>query len=72
MTREEFKAIRKRLGYNQAELAALMGYGSAVRISEFERSTNPVPVPRLVALLMVVMDETGWRPKDINRGDTHG
>lgn len=64
MTNEEFKVIRKRLGFNQAELAALLGYGSAVRISEFERSTNPVAVPRLVAMVMTAMDETGWRPKD--------
>lgn len=64
MTNEDFKAIRKRLGFNQAELAALLGYGSAVRISEFERSTNPVPVPRLVAMVMTAMDDTGWRPKD--------
>ncbi|TRA90927.1 hypothetical protein EXN24_05300 [Rhizobium rhizogenes] len=62
MTREEFRAIRKRLGFNQAELAALLGYGSAIRVSEFERETNPVQVPRLVALLMLAMDQTGWRP----------
>jgi transcriptional regulator with XRE-family HTH domain len=62
MTGEEFKSIRKRLGYNQAELAAILGYGSAVRVSEFERGTNPVPVPRLVAMLMLAMDQTGWRP----------
>jgi transcriptional regulator with XRE-family HTH domain len=64
MSNEEFKGIRKRLGFNQAGLAALLGYGSAVRISEFERSTNPVAVPRLVAMLMTAMDETGWRPKN--------
>lgn len=64
MTNEEFKIIRKRLGFNQAELAGLLGYGSAVRISEFERSTNPVAVPRLVAMVVTAMDETGWRPKD--------
>ncbi|MBO9124824.1 MULTISPECIES: hypothetical protein [unclassified Rhizobium] len=64
MTNEDFKAIRKRLGFNQAELAVLLGYGSAVRISEFERSTNPVAVPRLVAMVMSAMDETGWRPED--------
>ncbi|WP_421579955.1 helix-turn-helix domain-containing protein [Shinella sp. M31] len=62
MTGDEFKAIRKRLGYKQAELAALLGYGSSIRVSEFERTTNPIPVPRLVALLMMAMDETGWRP----------
>ncbi|WP_312939578.1 hypothetical protein [Agrobacterium pusense] len=62
MTREEFRAIRKRLGFNQAELAVLLGYGSAIRVSEFERKTNPVQVPRLVGLLMLAMDHTGWRP----------
>ena len=62
MTREEFKDIRKRLGYTQAELAELLGYGSSIRVSEFERSTNAVPVPRLVAMLMLAMDQTGWRP----------
>jgi len=62
MTGEEFKAIRKRLGFTQAELSALLAYGSAVRISEFERATNPTPVPRLVALIMLAMDQTGWRP----------
>lgn len=62
MTGEEFKDIRKRLGFTQAELATLLGYGSAIRVSEFERKTNPVQVPRLVALLMLAMDQTGWRP----------
>ncbi|EYR81856.1 DNA-binding transcriptional regulator [Shinella sp. DD12] len=60
MTSEEFKAIRKRLGYKQEALAALLGYGSKVRISEFESGTRDVP--RLLALLMAAMDQTGWRP----------
>ena len=64
MTNEEVKTLRKQLGYSQAELAALLDYGSAVRISEFERANNPRPVPRLVAMLMMAMAETGWRPKD--------
>jgi transcriptional regulator with XRE-family HTH domain len=58
----EFKAIRQRLGFTQAELAALLGYSAKVRISEFERDTNPIPVPRLVSMVMRAMDETGWRP----------
>lgn len=61
MTNDEFKAIRKMLGFTQAELAALLGYGSAVRISEFERKTNPVAIPRLVGFVMIAM-EAGWRP----------
>lgn len=62
MSPAEFKAIRKRLGWTQSELAEVLGYGSAIRVSEFERATNPVPVPRLVGMLMLAMDETGWRP----------
>ncbi|MDQ0324106.1 transcriptional regulator with XRE-family HTH domain [Pararhizobium capsulatum DSM 1112] len=62
MTREEFKAIRKRLGFTQSELAALLGYHSGVRISEFERTKNPISVPRLLALVMQALD-SGWRPK---------
>lgn len=62
MTGAEFKAIRKRLGFTQAELAETLGYASPVRISEFERAVNPIPVPRLVAQVMRAMDETGWRP----------
>lgn len=62
MTGGEFKAIRKKLDLTQAELANMLGYSTAVRISEFERATNPVPVPRLVALLMMAMNETEWRP----------
>lgn len=61
MTPAEFRTIRLRLGYTQAELAALLEYGSALRISEFERATNPRPIPRLLALVMLAMD-SGWRP----------
>lgn len=62
MSPKEFKEIRKRLGMTQAQLADILGYGARVRLSEFERATNPVPIPRLVALIMRAMDETGWRP----------
>lgn len=61
MTPAEFRAIRQKLGLTQAELAALLGYGTPLRISEFERATNPRPVPRLLALVMLAMD-SGWRP----------
>lgn len=61
MTPAEFRAIRLRLGMTQAELAAFLGYGSSLRISEFERATNPRPVPRLLALVMQALD-SGWRP----------
>lgn len=62
MTNEEFRNIRERLGFTQAELAAFLDYSSPMRISEFERKTNPRPVPRLLALVMQAL-ESGWRPK---------
>lgn len=61
MTNQEFRAIRLRLGMTQAELAVFLDYGSPLRISEFERATNPRPVPRLLALVMQALD-SGWRP----------
>lgn len=63
MTPDEFRAIRQRLGLTQAQLAAYLGYGSPMWISEFERETNPRPVPELLARLMTAYDE-GYRPKD--------
>lgn len=61
MTPEEFRTIRLRLGYTQAELAVILGYSDPMRISEFERNRNPRPVPRLLAMVMAAMD-SGWRP----------
>jgi len=63
MTPDEFRTIRLRLGFTQAELAEFLGYGLPLRISEFERHTNPRPVPHAIALLMTAYDE-GYRPKD--------
>lgn len=62
MTPDQFRAIRLRLGMSQAQLASFLDYGHAVRISEFERVTNPRPVPRLLALVMLALD-SGWRPQ---------
>jgi transcriptional regulator with XRE-family HTH domain len=62
MTNQEFREIRLRLGMTQAELAAFLDYGSPMRVSEFERTTNPRPVPRLLALVMQALD-SGWRPQ---------
>jgi transcriptional regulator with XRE-family HTH domain len=59
---EEFKRIRKGLGLSQAELAGVLGYGHVMRISELERETNPIPVPWMVAQLMLAMNE-GYRPE---------
>ena len=62
MDNDEFRAIRKRLGLTQAQLAAVLLYPRAMQVSEIERPTNPRPVPRHVALLMKAYDD-GYRPK---------
>lgn len=63
MTPDTFRTIRKQLGFTQAGLAAFLGYGSALRISEFERATNHRNIPTHVAMLMTAYAE-GYRPKD--------
>lgn len=61
MTNHEFRAIRKRLGLTQAELARVVGYYGAMHISQFERAKNPRAVPHLLALLMEAY-AAGYRP----------
>lgn len=63
MTPAEFRSIREKIGFTQAGLAVFLGYGKAIRVSEFERATNPRPVPDHLARLMTAYDE-GYRPKD--------
>jgi len=62
MPREEFRSIRRKLGLSQSQLAAVLGYRSAMRVSELERDTNPHPVPWLVGQLMRAMAE-GYTPE---------
>lgn len=45
MTGAEFRHIRQGLLLSQSELAKLLGYRQPIRISEFERTLNQVPVP---------------------------
>lgn len=63
MTPAEFRDIRLRLGFTQQALAGFLGYGSSMRISEFERETNPRAVPDHLARLMLAYD-AGYRPCD--------
>lgn len=63
MTPNQFRKIRESLGFTQQELADFLGYGRALRISEFERETNPRAVPDLLARLMIAYRD-GYRPKD--------
>jgi transcriptional regulator with XRE-family HTH domain len=52
MTRHEFKQIRLGLLLTQQELADRLGYRHKIRISEYERRTNPIPIPEHVADIM--------------------
>lgn len=63
MDNVEFRAIRKRIGLTQAQLATVLGYSHLMQVSELERATNPKPVPRVIALLMRAYDE-GYRPRE--------
>ena len=53
MTRHEFKQIRLGLLLTQQELADRLGYRHKIRISEYERETNPVPIPDHVVEIML-------------------
>jgi transcriptional regulator with XRE-family HTH domain len=60
MDKTTFRDIRDRLGLTQAQLAVVLDYHAAVRVSEIERGVMPV-YPR-IAMLMQAFDE-GFRPE---------
>ena len=63
MTPAEARELRGE--FTQAQWAAILGYKSAMRVSEFERPTNPLPIPLHVAFVMrVVAGNPGyfWQP----------
>jgi transcriptional regulator with XRE-family HTH domain len=45
LTGRDFRRIRLGLGLTQRELAGILGYAQKIRISEYERATNPVAIP---------------------------
>jgi len=57
------RAIRQGLLLTQRELAQLLGYRHKIRISEYERATNPVPIPEHIARTMLALANTGGRIK---------
>ena len=63
MTPAEFKAIREQLGMTQAALAKALQYAGAIRVSEFERATNPREIPLHLSWVMMALRD-GWRPPD--------
>ncbi|CAN7477203.1 helix-turn-helix transcriptional regulator [Phyllobacterium sp. LjRoot231] len=68
MTNFELRAIRHRLGLTQAELAEVVGYRlGGLHVSKYERYTNPLKVPPLLAKLLIAYDE-GYRPSNWPEG----
>lgn len=63
MTNQELRAIRQKLGLTQAELAAVLGYELPLTVSTMERETNPKPIPKHVALLLIAYRD-GYRPEN--------
>ena len=60
MTGEEFKAIREKLGFSQAQLAKLLGYSHLTLISSMERPKNRRGVPQHLGWLMEAIDGGFW------------
>jgi transcriptional regulator with XRE-family HTH domain len=58
---EHFKMVRQALELTQAEMAAMLGYGSRVRIAELEAGTRK-PNKSVVRLLQAYLN--GYRPPD--------
>jgi transcriptional regulator with XRE-family HTH domain len=61
LTGADFRHIRLGLLLTQRELANKLGYRHKVRISEFERETNPVPIPLPIQEEMIRLYESGGR-----------
>ena len=55
----DFKRIRQGLLLTQRELADLLGYAQKIRISEYERPTNPVPIPLHIQEALLRLRESG-------------
>jgi predicted transcriptional regulator len=62
VTGSDLKAIRMELGLTQKELAEALGYAQKIRISEYERTTNPRLIPRHIQEAVVRMWVTGEVP----------
>ena len=59
LTGADFRHIRLGLLLTQRELARVLGYRHKVRVSEFERETNPVPIPLAIQQEMIRLYESG-------------
>ena len=59
LTGTDMRHIRLGLLMTQRELARILGYRHKIRISEFERTTNPVPIPLPIQQEMIRLYTTG-------------
>ena len=59
LSNRDFKHIRQGLLMTQLELARVLGYRQKIRISEFERETNPVPIPIAIQQALLDLRATG-------------
>jgi transcriptional regulator with XRE-family HTH domain len=59
LTGNDMRHIRLGLLLTQRELAHKLGYAHKIRISEFERSRNPVPIPLPIQEEMIRLYTTG-------------
>jgi DNA-binding transcriptional regulator YiaG len=57
MPNHELRTLRERLDMTQAQFASILRYRSAMRISEFEREQNPLPIPEHIAFMVRVIAE---------------
>jgi transcriptional regulator with XRE-family HTH domain len=69
MTPQEFKQARSDLGLTGEQAAAMLGYGSKVRISEIENGAR-TPSAAVTRLLQAYLD--GHRPADWPISSKHG
>lgn len=73
MQNHELRTLRERLGLTQAELAAALQYRSAMRVSEFEREKNPLPIPDHIAFIVRIIAEDPDRfcPHGVDQDEAH-
>lgn len=57
MDSKTFRDIRRFMGLTQSRLSKALGYRHTIRVSEYERETNPVPVPHLIGHAVLLMGE---------------
>tara|TARA_R100001086_G_scaffold184102_1_gene102798 strand:+ start:505 stop:720 length:216 start_codon:yes stop_codon:yes gene_type:complete len=61
MTPDEIRQARQSLGLTQSQMADMLGYGAAPRITEIERGAR-CPSDSVVRLIHAYLD--GYRPED--------